>query len=66
MMNRCLESAGKQSSLFQWASGRRRPSNGMVSPVQAVTVTHAGLAMVTSLSWMVNARMSSVIGSGKD
>ena len=32
-----------------------------VSPVQAMMVAHAGLAMVTSWSWLVNVRMSSVI-----
>ena len=38
-------------ALFKWKG----------KSVQTMTVTHAGLAMVTSLSWMVNARMSSVI-----
>ena len=55
------ERGGSKAHCFSELWGPRRSSNGRVSPVQAMTVTHAGLAMVTSLSWMINARMSSVI-----
>ena len=37
-------------------------SDGGVGPVLLMKVARAGLAMVTFLSWMVNARTSSFIG----
>ena len=52
---------GEAKPIVSVSFGPRRSSNGRVSPVQAMMVVHAGLAMVTSWSWMVNARMSSVI-----
>ena len=39
-----------------------RQVHGRVSPVGTMKVTRAGLAMVTFLSWVVNARTSSFIG----
>ena len=60
--NLCLESVGMPSSLFQWVLVTLQFSGGGVSPVLLMKATRAGLAMVTFLSWMANARKSSFIG----
>ena len=59
--NLCLGSAVMPSSLFQKVLAALQFSHGGVSPVRMMKDTCAALAMVTSLSWMVNARTSSVI-----
>ena len=58
MMSRCLESVGKQSSLYRLALGPKRPSNERASPVRTVKLACAALAMVTFLSWTAIVRTS--------
>ena len=49
---------GEAKLIVSVSLGPMRSSIGRVSPVLATMETRAGLAMVTSLSWMVNARKS--------